>query len=49
MGFAREDTRKLQETDKTTFTCTCIGVKPTFTGTCLNDMAGLQTTNKMII
>ena len=27
MGFAREDTRKLQETDLTTFTRTCIGAK----------------------
>ena len=36
MGFAREDTRKLQETDLTKFTRTCIGAKLTFTGTGLN-------------
>ena len=38
MGFAREDTRKLQETDLTTFTRTCLGAKHTFTGTGLNNM-----------
>ena len=38
MGFARKDTRKLQETNLTTFTRTCIGAKFTFTGTGLNDM-----------
>ena len=43
MGFAREDTRKLQQTDVTTFTSTCIGAKVTFTGTGLNDMTELQT------
>ena len=42
MGFAREDTRKLQETDLTTFTRTCLGAKHTFTGTGLNDMTWLQ-------
>ena len=43
MGFAREDTRKLQQMDVTTFTRTCIGAKLTFTGTGLNDMTELQT------
>ena len=43
MGFTREDTRKLQETDLTTFTRICIGAKRTFTGTGLNEMTGLQT------
>ena len=43
MDFAREDTRKLQETDLTTFKPTCIGAKLTFTGTGLNDMTELQT------
>ena len=38
MGFARKDTRKLQETDLTAFTRTCIGAKFTFTGTGLNNM-----------
>ena len=38
MGFARKDTRKLQEMNLTTFTRTCIGAKFTFTGTGLNDM-----------
>ena len=41
MGFGKEDTRKLQETDLTTFTRTCIGAKLTFTGS--NDMTELQT------
>ena len=39
MGFAKEDTRKLQET----FTSTCIGAKLTFTGTGSNNMTELQT------
>ena len=43
MCFAREDTRKLQETDLTTFTHTYIGAKLTFTGTGLNNMTELQT------
>ena len=41
MGFGKEDTRKLQETDLTTFTRTCICAKLTFTGS--NDMTELQT------
>ena len=43
MGFAKEDTGKLQETDLTTFTCTCIAAKLTFTGTGSNNMTELQT------
>ena len=43
MGFAREYARKLQKTDQTTFTRTCIGAKLTFTGTGFNDMTKLQT------
>ena len=42
MGFAKEDTRKLQETDLTTFTRTCIGAKLTFTGTGLNNLTKLK-------
>ena len=41
MGFARDDTRKLQEKDLTTFTRTWIGAKLTFTGTGLNNMTEL--------
>ena len=43
MGFAREHTRKLQETDVAAFTRTWIDAKLTFTGTGLNDMTELQT------
>ena len=43
MGFTKEDTRKLQEADLTTFTRTCIGAKLTFTGIGSNDMTELQT------
>ena len=43
MGFAKEDTLKLQETDLTMFTRTCIGAKLTFIGTGLNNMTELQT------
>ena len=43
MGFAKEDAPKLQETDLTMFTRTCIGAKLTFTGTGLNNMTELQT------
>ena len=38
MGFAKEDTRKLQETDLTTFTRTCRGAKLIFTGTGCSDI-----------
>ena len=34
---------KLQETDLTMFTCTCIGAKLTFTATDSSDMTELQT------
>ena len=43
MGFAKEDTSKLQETYLTTCTRTCIGAKLTFTDTGSNDMTELQT------
>ena len=43
MGFAKEDTSKLQETYLTTRTRTCIGAKLTFTDTGSNDMTELQT------
>ena len=43
MGFDKEDTRKLQETELTTCTQTCTGAKLTFTGTGSNDMTELQT------
>ena len=42
MGFSKEDTRKLQETDLTMFTRTCIGTQFTFTSTCSNNMTELQ-------
>ena len=43
MGFAKENTRKLQETDLITFTDTCTGAKLTFTGTGSNNKPELQT------
>ena len=43
MGFTKGDTSKLQETDLTTFTRTCVGTKLTFTGTGSNNMTELQT------
>ena len=43
MAFTKEDTRKLQETDLSTFTRTCIGAKLTFTGAGSNNMTELQT------
>ena len=38
MGFTKEDTRKLQETNLTTFTRTCRGAKLIFTGTGCSDI-----------
>ena len=43
MVFAKEDERKLQETDLTTFTHTCTVGKLTFAGTGSNYMTELQT------
>ena len=43
MDFAKEDARKLQETDLTIVTRTCTGTKLTFTGTGSNDTTELQT------
>ena len=43
MGFSKEDTRKLLETDLTTFTRRCISAKLTFRGTGSNYMTKLQT------
>ena len=43
MGFAKEDTYKLQGTDLSTFTHTYSHAKLTFIGTGSNDMTELQT------
>ena len=43
MGFAKEDTYKLQGTDLSTFTHTYSRGKLTFIGTGSNDMTELQT------
>ena len=43
MGFAKEDTSKLQETYLTTCARTCMVAKLTFTDTGSNDMTELQT------
>ena len=49
MGFAKEDTREVQETNLTTFTRTCTSVKLTFTATGKKDMTKLQANGDYIL
>ena len=49
MGFAKEDTREVQETNLTIFTRTCTSVKLTFTATGKKDMTKLQANGDYIL
>ena len=49
MGFAKEDTREVQETNLTTFTRTCTSEKLTFTATGKKDMTKLQANGDYIL